>query len=147
VRDLVYAEISEKLRCPLHVRSTEHGGEAVYNAGMPGRPVYVVKDSKDLFVRVNEDGSPYAFAPKGEPGPGGGLGGGPGGPPRPRKPRPSGGAGGGAGQSARDKERDATWEVRGAGGGLARGWRSGGLGTLLPARGRQRSPPTSRPTL
>lgn len=113
VRELVYIEVSEKLRSPLHVRSTEHGGEAVYGSGQPGRPVYVIKDAKDLFTRVHEDGAP--FVSKGEPlGAGGPLGGGGGGgsAPRPRKPRPSGGAGGGSGQSARDKERDATWETK-----------------------------------
>ncbi len=110
VRELVYVEVAEKLRRPLHVRSTDHGGEAVYGAGLPGRPIFVVKDAKDLFVRTDEDGAPHA--PRGEGGGGGMGGGGGGGAPRPRKPRPSGGAVGGGGQSARDKERDATWEAK-----------------------------------
>jgi len=109
VREVVYSEVAEKLRAPLHVRSAEPGGgEAVYGAGQPGRPVYLMKDAKDLFTRVHEDGAPYALRDD-LPlmGGGGGMGGG--GAPRPRKPRPSGGA---AGASARDKERDLTWEVR-----------------------------------
>ncbi|KAI8467223.1 MAG: hypothetical protein J3K34DRAFT_395163 [Monoraphidium minutum] len=113
VREVVYNEVALKLRAPLHVRAAEPGGgEAVYGGEQPGRPVFLVKDSKDLFTRVHEDGSP--FLPKEEPYGGpvpGGLGGGaPGGPPRARKPRPSGGMGGGATQ--RDKERDATWEAK-----------------------------------
>ncbi|KIZ06490.1 hypothetical protein MNEG_1454 [Monoraphidium neglectum] len=110
VREVVYNEVADKLRAPLHVRAAEPGGgEAVYGAGQPGRPVFLVKDAKDLFTRVHEDGTPYTA--KEEP-----LGAPPaaaaGGAPRARKPRPSGGMGGGGGQSARDKERDATWETK-----------------------------------
>jgi hypothetical protein len=115
VREVVYNEVSDKLRAPLHVRAADPaGGEAVYGAGQPGRPVYLVKDSKDLFTRIHEDGTPYAS--RDEPLMAGGMLGGGGGAARPRKPRPSGGAMGPGGQSARDKERDATWEVRGRGG-------------------------------
>jgi hypothetical protein len=134
VRELVYTEVSDRLAVPLHVRSADGAGamgEAVYGSGQPGAAIYLVKDAKDLFTRVHEDGTP--FAAKEEPhappaaalggfgggaagGGGGGAGGGGGGggsAPRARKPRPSGGAGGGGagGQSARDRERDATWEV------------------------------------
>lgn len=109
VREVVYNEVAEKLRAPLHVRSADQGGsEAVYGVGQPGRPVFLVKDAKDLFTRVHEDGTP--FAPKEEPlaaMPIAAVAA-----PRARKPRPSGGAAGGGGQSARDKERDATWEAK-----------------------------------
>lgn len=112
MREVVYNEVAEKLRAPLHVRSAEQGpgSEVVYGAGQPGRPVYLVKDSKDLFTRVHEDGTP--FAPKEEPMVAVAVAAAAA--PRSRKPRPSGGAAAGGGQSARDKERDATWEVRGA---------------------------------
>ena len=114
VREVVYGEVAERLRAPLHVRSTEPGGgEAVYGGALPGPPVYLVKDAKDLFARVHEDGSPYEHrgGVGGAGGDAGGLGGGfgGGGAARARKPRPSGGA---LGPSARDKERDATWEAK-----------------------------------
>jgi hypothetical protein len=115
VRDVVYNEVAARLRCPIVVRASDPaGGEATYGGTEPGQAVYLVKDDKDLFVRVHADGSPFAPPAPAARDDGGGYGGA-GGAARPRKPRPAGpggGGGGGGGQTARDKERDATWEAK-----------------------------------
>ncbi|GBF99760.1 hypothetical protein Rsub_12388 [Raphidocelis subcapitata] len=113
VRELVYTQVASTLHAPLHVRSAEAGGEAVYGSEQPGRPVFLVVDARGLFSRVHEDGTPFATADAhGAALGGGGGGGGGGGAARQRKPRPSGGGGGGGGPTARDKDRDATWEAK-----------------------------------
>jgi hypothetical protein len=134
VRDVVYKEVALRLRCPIIVRSAEPGGDEVTygDDSLPGAPVFLVKDARDLFTRVNEDGTPYAMPPPPLPArEDGGAGyGGAAAAPRPRKPRPAGaaggGGGGGGGQTARDRERDATWEVRWGGGRWRRSGRGGG---------------------